>query len=246
MKFKEFITRQRVAIFIVGLGAFFVLLYIAHFIGYLSLWGELLIDLGASSMTIIFTALIIDYLQLKEASIKTQNAAGLAEDEIKATCFRVKWRMARLFGLERRDSGRQDISNQKEAIEYLDEVTSEVDNYLSNHNFLDTNTTVNTNVFSQYLERLQVAQTELEQALILYEYATSYSFREAVLALRRELQTAERVLGFIDTSLPFSKANLSMIRITARSIYQAITALLEHDSRSNQGATIHDKEHSLV
>lgn len=244
MQFKEFITRQRAAIFIVGIATFIASLLISHVIGFASLWGELFIDLAASSVTVIFTALIIDYLGLKERSNKTQNAAGLAEDEIKATCFRIKWRLARLLGLERRNSGRDNISNRQEAREYFDRVTTEVDNYLSKHKFV-SDKTVNEKAFPQYMERLQSAQAELEQTLTLYEYALSYSLREQILALRSELQIAERILGFIDTSEPLTKANLSLIRITGQSIYEAVEAVLKHDSRTALGVPIHAKDSKL-
>lgn len=246
MQFKDFITQQRVTIFIVGIATFVVSLLISHVTGFATLWGELFIDLAASSVTIVFTALIIDYLRLKEQSNKTQNAAGLAEDEIKATCFRIKWRLARLFGLERRNSGRDNISDRQEAKEYLDRVTSEVDDYLSQHSFVKDKTHVNEKAFPQYLERLQIAQTELEQVLVLYEYALPYTLRERVLALRSELQVAERVLGFIDTSDSLTKANFSLVRVTAQAVYEAVETVLEHDSRTALGVPLHAKDDSRL
>jgi hypothetical protein len=245
MRFKEFITQQRATIFIVGIVIFTAALSIAHLAGYSMLWGALFVDLAASSVTIVFTALIIDYLGLKEQSSKTQNAAGLAEDELKATCFRIKWRLARLFGLERHGSNRDNISNRHEAKEYLDKVRNEVDNYLSQINFGAAKLSVDVKTFPQYLERLQLAQTELEQTLILYEYAMSYSLRERVLALRSELQIADHVLGFIDTSESLNQANLSLIRVTAQSVYEAVEAVLEHDSRTALGVPIHVKDSRL-
>jgi hypothetical protein len=245
VQFKEFITHQRVAIFIVGVATFTASLLVAHFAGFSTLWGELFIDLAASSVTIVFTALIIDYLRIREQSSKTKNAAGLAEDEIKATCFRIKWRLARLFGLERRNSGRDNISNRQEAQDYLNRVTNEVDSYLSQHSFVKDKTAVNEKTFPQYLERLQSAQNELEQVLVLYEYALPYSLRERVLSLRSELQVSERVLGFIDASESLSKANLSLIRVTAQSVYGAVEEVLEHDSRTALGVPIHAKDIKL-
>jgi hypothetical protein len=245
MQFKEFITKQRAAIFIVGIATFIVALLVAHFINFASLWGELFIDLAASSVTIVFTALIIDYLGLKEQISKTQNAAGLGEDEISATCYRIKWRLARLFGLEQGETGRDNISNRKEARLYLDKVTSEVDGYLSKQDFVSKDTTINTRAFQKYLERLQSSQTELEQTLILYEYALSYSLREHVLALRSELQIAERLLGFIDTSESFNEDNLSLIKVTAQYVYEAVEAVLTHDSRAMSGIPIHSKDSQI-
>lgn len=245
MQFKEFITPQRLAIFNVGILTFIASLVVSSQIGFSTLWGELFIDLAASSVTIVFTALIIDYLRIKEQRSKTQNAAGLAEDEIKATCFRIKWRLARMFGLERRNSGRDNISNRQEAQNYLKKVTEEVDTYLAQHNFVKDKTPIDEKTFPQYLERLQSGQTELEQVLVLYEYALPYSLRERVLALRSELQVAERVLGFIDASEPLSKANRSLIRVTAQSVYDAIESVLKHDSRTALGVTIHAKRSSL-
>jgi len=245
MHFKEFITRQRLMIFFVGIATFTVALFFSHLIGFSSLWGTLLVDLAASSMTIIFTALIIDYLGLKEASDKTQNAAGLAEDEIKTTCFRIKWRLARLFGLERYSSIRDHIGNHQEAIDYLDEITISVSNYLARLDFINDKTPINGKAFAKYTEHLGLAQTELEQVLILYEYAMSFSFRERVLALRKELQVSEQLLGFIDTETSLNGSNLSLIRITAQSIYDAIEAVLEHDSRTDQGVPIHHKGSKL-
>ena len=242
MQFKEFLSRQRVTIFIVGIVSFAIFLIVSHLVGYSSLWGTLFIDLAASALTIIFTALIIDYLSLKEQHSKTQNVAGLAEDEIKATCFRLKWRLARLFGLERRNSRRDNISNWQEAKEYLDEVTNEVDEYLSQYDFVDDKPAVEEKYFVSYIERLQAAQTELEQTLILYEYAMSYSLRERVLALRNELQVSERLLGFIDLSEGLNRANLSLIRVTAQSVYDAIEDVLGHDSRADLGLSIQAKD----
>lgn len=233
------------AIFIVGIATFIVSLLVSHLTGFATLWGELFVDLAASSVTIVFTALIIDYLRIKEQSNKTLNAASLAEDEIKATCFRIKWRLARLFGLERRNSGRDNISDRQEAKEYLDKVTSEVDEYLSQHNFAKDKISIDTRRFPLYLERLQLARNELEQTLILYEYAMSYSLRERVLTLRSELQIADQVLGFIDTSESLNTDNLSLIRVTAQSVYDAVEAVLEHDSRTALGVSLHAKGSEL-
>lgn len=226
MRFKDFITVQRGSIFIVGVMFFIASLIGAHFIGFASLWGELFVDLAASAMTIIFTALIIDYLNLKERSNKTQNAASLAEDEIRATCFRTNWRLARLFGLKRRGSARDNVSTHEQALDYLGTVTEEVSDYLAGLDFSNTETVINTDAFQRYLDRLSSSQTELEQVLLLYEYALSLELREKVLALRSELQLAERLLGFIDTSEPFNRANLSLIRVTSQSVYDAIQGIL--------------------
>ena len=56
--------------------------------------------------------------------------------------------------------------------------------------------------------------------------ALPFNLREKVLALRSELQLAERLLGFINTSEPFNKANLSLIRVTSKSVYDAIQGIL--------------------
>ena len=92
----------------------------------------------------------------------------------------MKWRLARLFGWERSGAERDNISNREEAREYLENVTNEVDTYLSQYDFVKDKTRVKADAFPQYLERLQSAQAELEQDLILYEYALSYSLRERV------------------------------------------------------------------
>ena len=78
MRFKEFITRQRVAIFVVGLIVFAISILVSHVAGFETMLGELSIDLAASALTIIFTALIIDYLGVREKASKTKNAAALA------------------------------------------------------------------------------------------------------------------------------------------------------------------------
>jgi hypothetical protein len=242
MSFKDFITRQRVGIFVIGLAVFVVSIATALLTGFATLWGEMFIDLAASAITVIFTALIIDYLGVREESNKTKNAAGLAEDEIKATCFRVKWRMARMFGMERRQSGRDNISNRKEARDYLETVSLDVTKYLETHGMIDNHTPLDESVLPRYLERLQFAKTELEQTLILYEYAMSYSLRERVLSLRSELQIADNVLGFIDFSEKLNMANVSLIRILSQSVYDEIEVVLEHDSRIELGTPIHAKE----
>lgn len=242
MLFKEFITKQRVGIFIIGVATFIVTLLLSRVVGFDSIVGELFIDLAASSVTIIFTALIIDYLGLKEQGNRTHAAADLAEDEIRATCFRINWRLARLFGLERDGTKRNTISNREEARHYLDTFTNEVNAYLSKQDFLQDKNILDLDAFQRYLDRLQSSQTELEQTLVLYEYALSYSLRERVLTLRRELQIAERLLGFIDTSESLNEANLSLIRVTAQTVYEAVSAVLKHDSRVALGQPIQARE----
>jgi exonuclease VII small subunit len=246
MQFKDFITRQRVGIFVVGIATFVVSLFIAHKRGYNTLWGELFVDLAASAVTVIFTALIIDYLGVREEGNKTKSAAGLAEDEIKATCFRIKWRMARLFGLERREMARDNISNREQAREYLDRAEKEVDSYLENNAVANKSTPIVDAQFPRYLERLETARTELEQTLMLYEYAMSYSLRERVLSLRSELQVADNVLGFIDYSGELSQANSSLIRVLSQSIYQAVEEVLEHDSRTALGVPLYAKDSHVL
>ena len=245
MHFIEFITRQRLTIFIVGIATFVTALFLSHLIGFSSLWGTLLINLAASSTTIVFTALIIDYLGLKEAGDKTRNAAGQAEDEIKTTCYRIKWRLAQLFGLERYSSTRDHIGSHEEAIEYLDEITTAVNNYLARHDFINDKADINRKALAKYTRHLELAQNELEQVLILYEYAMPLSFRELVLALRKELQVSEQVLGFIDTDTSLNGSNLSLIKISAQSIYDAIESVLKHGSRTDQGVSIHFKTSKL-
>jgi hypothetical protein len=246
MTFKDFITRQRGAIFVIGLATFIISLVVAHVTGYATLSGALFIDLAASATTVVFTALIIDYLGVRERSSKTRNAAGLAEDEIKATCFRIKWRMARLFGLKRRETARDNISNRQEARDYLDRAGKEVDGYLNSHSLVHSDTPIDASMLPKYLERLEFARTELEQTLLLYEYAMPYSLRERVLNLRSELQVADNILGFIDFSEELNKANTSLVRILSQSVYDGIEEVLEHDSRVELGTPIHAKDSNLV
>lgn len=246
MQFKDFITRQRIAILLAGVVIFVASLVLSHVIGFASLWGELFVDLAASAVTVIFTALIVDYLGVREQTNKTQNAAGLAEDEIKATCFRIKWRLARLSGLKRRESGRDSISNRQEARKYLESATEEVNQYLATHSLMSDKTHIDTANFPKYLERLQLAQTELEQTLILYEYAMPYSLRERVLSLRSELQIADHVLGFIDAAESLNKANVSLIRVISQSIYDLVQDVLEHSSSTANGLPIHAKDSRLA
>jgi len=246
MRFKDFVTLQRAGIFVIGFVTFGVSLGIAHITGFATLWGALFIDLAASATTVVFTALIIDYLGVREENSRTRNAAGLAEDEIKATCFRVKWRMARLFGLKRQGSSRDNISSREEAREYLDNAGSEVDEYLETHSLMSKDTPLDTAGLPKYLERLELARADLEQTLILYEYAMAYSLRERILNLRSELQVAENILGFIDFSEELNKANISLIRILSKSIYDEIEQVLKHDSRIELGTPINAKDSSLI
>jgi predicted nuclease with TOPRIM domain len=219
---------------------------IAQATGYSTISGALFIDLAASATTVVFTALIIDYLGVREEASKTKNAAGLAEDEIRATCFRVKWRMARMFGLQRnRVMERENISNRQEAKEYLDKAEQEVNDYLKKHNLLSSETSIDNEKFAKYLERLESARSELEQTLVLYQYAMSYSLRERALSLRTELQIADNVLGFIDSSEELNDANKSLIRVLSKSIYDAIEILLEHDSQITNGIPLHAKDSRL-
>ena len=247
MQFRDFITRQRVGIFVIGFATFVMTLVIAQAQGYASLSGALFTDLAASSITVVFTALIIDYLGVREESNKTKNAAGLAEDEIKATCYRVKWRMARLFGLERHEASKRDnISSREEAKDYLDLVEGEVNTYLATHNMQRDDVSVQAALFPKYLERLESARTELEQTLLLYEYAMSYSLRERVLSLRSELQIADNLLSFIDASDELNDANISLIRVLSQSVYDKIEDVLGHDSRIEQGLAIDEKDSRLA
>jgi hypothetical protein len=247
MRFKDFITRQRVGVLIIGIVAFLASLLAAHVDGPTTLAGALFIDLAASATTVVFTALIIDYLSVREESNKTQSAAGLAEDEINATCFRIRWRMARLFGLERHLTGiREHISSREEVRDYLEEVRGEVDEHLSSYDMLDKDTPLDSTQLQRYLERLQTARTELEQTLMLYQYAMGYSLRERVLNLRSELQIADNILGFIDFSDDLNDANISLIRILSQSIYDGIEEVLGHDSRTAVGVPIHAKESRLA
>jgi hypothetical protein len=218
MKFKAFISRQRLAIFIVGLAVFILSIIISNLSGFASLWGELFVDLAASSVTIIFTALIIDYLSLKEQSNKTKNAASLANEEIKASCFRIKTSLAWL--------DRDDISSISDVRDYLESASKIVDDYLSEHSLTDKNTPIDKKALPRYIDRLQSAQSDLEQTLILYEFAMPLNIREQVLKLRRELQLSERLVGFIDDYDSLSESNISMIRVTAQSVYGSLKETL--------------------
>jgi hypothetical protein len=242
MRFKDFISRQRITIFVLGVVAFVVTLLAAHAIGSNSIWSELYVDLAASSFTIIFTSFIIDYLSLREKSSLTQSAADLAEDEIRATCFRINVRLARLFGMTSFDYGRDNISDRQQARQYLDKLTQNVNNYLSQIDFSDDKHKINKDDFQKYLDRLQSAQSELEQALILYGYALSYSLRERILSLRSEMQIADRLLGFIDASDNLNDSNLSLISVTSQSVYDAVEEVLAHDTTSTVGVPIHAKD----
>jgi hypothetical protein len=240
MRFKDFITRQRIVIFVAGIVIFVGALSLAHDCGLATLPGELMVDLAASSVTVVFTALIIDYLGVLEEYGKTQKAANLAEDEIKAACFRLKFQMASFFGIKRQATGRNMIADLKEARSYLLVITKEVDSYLEEHRLDDVNTPVLLDRFPRYLDRLQHAQGEFEQTLLLYEYAIPYSLRERILSLRRELRVADNLLGFIDESL--NEANISLIRVMSQSIYDLMTDMLSHESRTPNAQTIHEKK----
>ncbi len=245
MHFKEFISRQRVGIFCIGAVLFSGSLLIAGESGYDSVTGALFIDLAASAVTVILTTLIIDFLNVQEESARTKSAAGLAEDEIKATCFRIKLRMARLLGFERQVSDRNSLRSREQAKEYLDAITHKVDSYLADADISDTSQPVDETMFKRYVERLQLAQTELEQTLILYENAMSYSLRERVLNLRSELQITDHLLGFIDYTGSLSEDNISLIHVMSQSLYEAIETVLEHDSRV-VGIPLHAKDSRLT
>lgn len=246
MQFKDFITRQRVGIVITGIAIFIIALAGARATHYEHMGGALLTNLAASAITVIFTALIIDYLGVREEHSKTKNAAGLAEDEIAATCFRMQWRMARLFGLQPRDAGREHISNRQQARDYLEIVRQEVDSYLDSNNMIDDHTPLKADQLPKYVERLQLARTELEQILILYEYAMGYSLRERVLSLRNELQIADNVLGFIDFNEALNESNSSLIRVLSQSVHDAIDEVLGHGSHAELSKPIHAKDSPLV
>lgn len=244
MRFKEFLTKQRIWIFVFGVAAFIVALTVANIFGVTSLSSELFVDLAASSVTIIFTALIIDYLNLREQTNRTKNAADLAEDEIRAICFRIKWRLASLFGLDRSDYNRDMISNREEAREFLDAITERADKYLSDLDF-DT-AEVHPEALALYQQRLERSQNDLEQTLILYEYALSYSLRELILTLRSELQISDRLLSFIDPEAKLNDANQSLIRVSSKSVYEAVEAVLGYGSRTENGKPLHARSSRLA
>src|ERR1700743_2758198 len=119
MTFKQFITRQRVIIFAIGLILFVISLIVAELFGYASLWGDLFTSLAASSITIVLTALVIDYLGAREESNKISDAANLAEEEILAICSRIEWQLARLLGFSPNREERDGIGNREEASAYI-------------------------------------------------------------------------------------------------------------------------------
>jgi len=227
MTFKQFITRQRVTIFVIGIVLFGLSFLVARWFGYESLGGELFDSLAASSITIVFTALIIDYLGAKEEAGKISEAATLAEEEIDSVCSRIEWQIARLFGLERNLTERVSISNHDEAITYIQRNNTRVQSFLATLNFNEKQVHLNEMVLGRFAERLQQLQSQLEQILVLYEYALAHEFRVNVLTLRRELQTTERLLSFIDFSEQLSEENESLIRFAATEVHQAAQIALQ-------------------
>lgn len=227
MTFKQFITRQRVTIFVIGIVLFVVSFLVARWFGYESLWGGLFDNLAASSITIVFTALIIDYLSAREEASKTSDAAMLASEEINSICSRVEWQIARLFGLEPNRTDRESISNHEEATTYIQHNNARVQSFLSSLDFNGKQIHLNELVLNRYTERLQQAQTQLEQTLVLYEYALAHDVRVSVLTFRREMQVTERLLSFIDFSEALSEENESLIRFTTAEIHQTAQAVLQ-------------------
>jgi hypothetical protein len=225
--FKQFITRQRVTIFVIGILSFTVSFLIARWFSYETLWGGLFDNLAASSITIVFTALIIDYLSAREEASKTSDAATLAGEEIHSICSRVEWQIARLFGLDPNRAERESISNHEEAITYIQKNNGRVQSFLSGLDFDEKHDHLNESVLNRFAERLQQSQAQLEQTLVLYEYALAHDFRVSALTLRRELQVTERLLGFVDFSESLSEENESLIRFIASEVHQAAQAVLE-------------------
>lgn len=227
MTFKQFITRQRVSILIIGIILSAITLSLGRRFGIASVWGALLIDLAASSITIVLTALIIDYLGAREEASKISDAATLAEEEIRSICARIEWQIAQLFGLERNRAERLTISNHDEARTYLQKNYKRVQSFIASLDF-DNNKELRTDeaALSRYSDRLQRIQAQLEQTLVLYEYALSHDFRVRALELRQELQITERLLGFIEFGDEVTDENESLIRLTAAAVYEAAQALL--------------------
>jgi hypothetical protein len=188
---------------------------VAYQFSYGSLWGSLFDNLAASSITIVFTALIIDYLGAREEASKISQAVTLAEEEISSICSRIEWQIARLFGLKPNLAERDTISNHEEAISYIQRNNKRVQSFLSTLDFNEEHDHLNEAVLVRFAERLQQVQGQLEQTLVLYEYALAHDFRVSALTLRRQLQTTERLLSFIDFSEPLSEENESLIRFTA-------------------------------
>jgi hypothetical protein len=227
MTFKQFITKQRVSIFIIGLVLFTISFLVARSFGYESLWGSLFDSLAASSITIVFTALIIDYLGAQEEAGKIREAATLAEEEINSICSRIEWQIARLFGLRPNLIERETISSHEEAITYVQRNNARVQSFLSTLDFDEKHEHLNEAILDRFAERLQQMQGHLEQTLVLYEYALAHDFRVSVLTLRKELQTTERLLSFIDFSESLSEENESLVRIVAAEVHQAAQAVLQ-------------------
>lgn len=221
-------TKQRIIIFVAGITMFVITLLLAYGIGFSSLAGDLFIDLAASSVTIILTALIIDYLNLREQKDKTKNANNLAKDEIRSICTRIEFSLARLYGIEIDRSARKSISSKETAKQYLEELTNQVKSYLSRKDLFKDKSALATDIIDDYSERLQRSQTDLEQTLLLYEYALSYKLKESVLALRNELQISERLLNFVDTKEKLSDTTFSLIQVTSESIYQEAEHVLSY------------------
>jgi hypothetical protein len=238
MTFKQFITRQRVAIFLIGLVLFTVSFLVAHWFSNGSLWGGLFDNLAASSITIVFTALIIDYLGAREEAGKISEAAALAEEEINSICSRVEWQIARLFGVKPNLAERETISNHDEALRYIQRNHERVQSFLSTLDFNEQHDHLNEAVLDRFAERLQLLQSQLEQTLVLYEYALAHDFRVSALTLRRELQTTERLLSFIDFSESLSEQNESLIRFAAEEVHKAVQATLLYGNNESSAIDI--------
>lgn len=225
MTFKQFITRQRVIIFIIGIVLFSVSLFVAHWLGYTSLPGALATNLAASSVTIVLTALIIDFLGVREAASKISDVAALAEEEIYSICSRAEWQIAQLFGLKRDATERNVISTREEARAYIQKNNELVQSFLSNIDFNQKVSNFNEDTLNKFTDRLQHIQTQLEETLVLYEYALAYDFRARALALRQELRTTERLFSFIDFS-GLGEENDSLVRLTMAELHDAAQDIL--------------------
>ena len=229
MTFKNFVTRQRLSIFLIGILIFFISLTLANIIGISHIWGDIFVNLAASALTIIFTVFIIDYLSLKERAEQTSSAGDLAEDEIRSICLRIRWNIARLFGYKPVGFNRENISSRKQAGKYLDKLTQGVDSFLSETwDNISSNGQLSEASLQKYMDRLQSARIELEQTMILYEYALPFALREAILNLRSELQLTDRLLNFIDTSTPINEANHSLVSVSSKAVYEAIEKVLSY------------------
>lgn len=236
MKLQGFFTKQRYIILGAGLVLFIVFLSLAFAFGHATELGVLFIDLSSSAVTIILTALAIEYFQFREQADKTHHVASIAEEEIQAICYRVRLATAKLCGYKEKPGDQDKLGSLDDVEQYLKNSTDNINRFYDKGKFTVTATSV-----AEFRHTSLKLQSEIEQGITLFGYALPYSLQAHVLALRSSLQIAARAMGFMHEAGSINKQHQQLVRELSQDMYKAVQAVLKHESRTHQNRSIASK-----